>query len=450
MRRAIARKRDGDDLGGALWHDIVAGYLAGACDDAQMAALLMACVIRGLSPAETEALTRAFVASGETLDAPDPRTVDKHSSGGVADTATLAVVPLVAACGVPVAKLSGRALGHTGGTLDKLEALPGLRVDLEPERFFAIVADVGCAIAAQSARLVPADKRVYALRDRTSTVPSPGLIAASIVSKKIAGGAHGFVFDVKCGNGAFVADPAAAADLAETLVRLTCAFGRRAHAFVTDMNEPLGRAIGTGLELIAARDLLRGDGDAGDDRLRALVVRIACAMLALAEPSRDASDVRDDDARVRDALASGRAFETFERMLVAQGAAVHDLSALAPHGTRADVVADRSGLVAAIDTVALGECARDLVAAHGPGAGIVVRVRLGDALVAGAPLATVYGDSAAGEIVRYFTITETPPPARSLVYTEIEASSVIARASLSRDASGRAATVSPRSMLESR
>ena len=454
MRRAIARKRDGDELGAALWHDIVAGYLAGTCDDAQMAALLMACAIRGLSSTETEALTRAFVASGETLDAPDPWTVDKHSSGGVADTASLAVVPLVAACGVPVAKLSGRALGHTGGTLDKLEVLPGLHVDLEPERFFAIVAEVGCAIAAQSARLVPADKRIYALRDRTSTVPSPGLIAASIVSKKIAGGAHGIVFDVKCGNGAFVADPAAATDLAETLVRLTGAFGRRAHAFVTDMNEPLGRAIGTGLELLAARDLLRNDrndrDDRDDDRLRTLVVRIACAMLALAEPSGHVRAARDDDARVREALASGRAFDVFERMLVAQGAAAHDLHALAPHGTRADATADRSGFVAAIDTVALGERARDLVDANGSTAGIVTHVRLGDALVAGAPLATVHGDIATGGIVRCFTIIEAPPPPRPLVYTEIEGVSLSARVSSLRAATGRAATASPRSMLESR
>jgi pyrimidine-nucleoside phosphorylase len=194
MRRAIAHKRDGGELDARTYSDVTRAALAGEIDDAQTAALLMACVLRGMTFDETYALTEAFVASGETLVADDPRTVDKHSSGGVADTASLVVVPLVAACGIPFAKLSGRALGHTGGTLDKLEAIAGVRTDLVPERFFAIVRGVGCAIAAQGPRLVPADKLFYALRDRTATVPSRGLIAASIVSKKIAGGARAFAW----------------------------------------------------------------------------------------------------------------------------------------------------------------------------------------------------------------------------------------------------------------
>ena len=238
MRRAIAHKRDGAELAAETWHAIVRAYLDGEVDDAQLAALLMACVLRGLGATETHALTAAFVASGETLEAPDPRTVDKHSSGGVGDTATLIVVPLVAACGIPVAKLSGRALGHTGGTLDKLEAIEGVRTDLDPEHFFACVRTAGCAIAAQSERLVPADKRVYALRDRTATVPSRGLIAASIVSKKIAGGAHAIVYDVKAGRGAFAQDVAQARALAETLVTLTHAFGRHCAALVTNRSGP--------------------------------------------------------------------------------------------------------------------------------------------------------------------------------------------------------------------
>ena len=437
MRRAIAHKRDGGELDAGQWSAIVAGYLSGACDDAQMSALLMACVIRGLAPAETRALTDAFVASGETLVAPDPRTVDKHSSGGVADTASLAVVPLVAACGIPVAKLSGRALGHTGGTLDKLEALPGLRTDLEPEGFFAIVARVGCAIAAQSARLVPADRRIYALRDRTSTVPSAGLIAASIVSKKIAGGAHAIVFDVKCGSGAFIADVADAIDLARSLAHLARAFGRRATALVTDMNEPLGRAIGTGIELCAARDLLRGSSD--DARLRTLVLRLGQAMLATAEPGRD--DAAGDVARLEGALASGRAFEIFEAMLVAQGATARDLAALRPHGTRSSVLAERAGFVAAIDTVALGEWARDLVAGRGPTAGIEMCARLGDPTRAGDSLAIVYGDgdsASAREIGRLVRIDDVAPPVRPLVYAETEAPV------------GSVGAASPRSTLETR
>jgi len=241
---AIARKRDGGSLAAAQWETIVADFLRGPVDDAQMAALAMACVVGGMEIEETRALTRALVASGDTLVIEGLHAVDKHSSGGVADSASLIVVPLVAACGVPVAKLSGRALGHTGGTLDKLEAIPGVRTDLDPQQFLEQVRAVGCAIAAQSARLVPGDKKLYALRDRTGTIPSIGLIAASIVSKKIAGGAHAIVYDVKAGRGAFMQREADARRLAETLVEVTADFGRRARALVTDMNEPLGGAIG--------------------------------------------------------------------------------------------------------------------------------------------------------------------------------------------------------------
>ncbi len=449
MRRALGRKRDGEELEAPLWHAIVAGYLAGACDDAQFAALLMASAIRGLSAGETRALTEAFVASGETLHAPDPHTVDKHSSGGVADTASLIVVPLVAACGIPVAKLSGRALGHTGGTLDKLEVLPGLRTELAPERFFAIVAEVGCAIAAQSARLVPADKRVYALRDRTATVPSPGLIAASIVSKKIAGGARAIVFDVKCGSGAFVLDSPGAFALADTLVELCRAFGRRAAALVTDMNEPLGRAIGTGLELREARDFLRGTRR--DPRLLSLALGLGAAMLAVAEPERTWVD--DAERALLGALESGRAYERFVAMLVAQGASARDLETLGVHGTNAAAVTSRGGFVRAIDTVALGELARDLVAAHGSRAGIVVRARIGDAVERREALAMVYGDAAfAAEIERCFTIGDAPPPLRPLIYGETDTPSAVDRAGSPRatgacrgDAAG-----SRRSTLESR
>jgi pyrimidine-nucleoside phosphorylase len=417
MRRAIARKRDGEALDGRVWREIVASYLAGAVDDAQLAALLMASTIRGLDDDETAALTSAFVASGETLHAPDARTVDKHSSGGVADTASLIVVPLVAACGVPVAKLSGRALGHTGGTLDKLEALPGLRTDLAPEAFFAIVARVGCAIAAQSARLVPADKRIYALRDRTSTVPAPGLIAASIVSKKIAGGARAIVYDVKCGNGAFVHDVAGASALARSLVTLTRAFGRRARAIVSDMNEPLGRAIGTGLELGEARDLLRGTHR--DPRLLAIVMRLGSAMLEVAAPSGfDAALARTS---LEAALRSGRGYETFVAMLVAQGGSARDLDTIAPHPISVDAVADRDGYVTGIETVGLGDRARDLVAAAGARAGIVVGARIGDRIARGEALAVVYGDDDAAMVAalaRCFTIGDDAPQPRTLVYDE--------------------------------
>ncbi|MBD5657082.1 MAG: thymidine phosphorylase, partial [Candidatus Eremiobacteraeota bacterium] len=383
MRRALATKRTGHALDAATWRDIVAAHMDERVGDAQMAALLMACTLRGLSFDETFALTAAFVASGETLEAPDPRTVDKHSTGGVGDTASLIVVPLVAACGIPVAKLSGRALGHTGGTLEKLESIRGVRTDLVPERFFACVAEAGCAIAAAGARLVPADKRIYALRDLTATVGSLGLIGASIVSKKIAGGAHGIVFDVKSGRGALLADSVAARELAELLVALADAFGRPSRAIVTDMNEPLGPAIGTGLEALEARDFLRGTRRT--PRLYAACIELAAAMLAVSGINGDCG------AALAHALDSGAAYATFEAMLAAQGAERGALDALRPHDVATVVRATRSGFVAAIDVVALGELARELVMRGGTGAGIVVEARIGDALPAGDPLAIVYG-----------------------------------------------------------
>jgi pyrimidine-nucleoside phosphorylase len=412
MRRAVARKRDGAALEATLWQEIVIATVDATIDEAQLAALLMACVWRGLDDAETHALTEAFVASGERLDAPDPRTVDKHSSGGVADTASLIVVPLVAACGVPVAKLSGRALGHTGGTLDKLEAIPGVRTDLAPEQFFAIVREAGCAVAAQGPRLVPADKRFYALRDRTATVPSRGLIAASIVSKKIAGGAHAIVYDVKAGSGAFMPDAASAHELAKALVALTRGFGRRARAIVSDMNQPLGTSIGTGLEALEARDFL--SGVRRDARLGEVCEALAATMLAVA-------DVADARARIAAALASGAAFATFEKMLALQGARPGALASLAPHPHATRVAAARSGFVTGFDPVALGEAARDLVARDGSGAGLAIHVRAGDAVASGDALATVYGDASfARPVAAAIALGDMPPRDEPLVAYTID------------------------------
>jgi pyrimidine-nucleoside phosphorylase len=412
MRRAIARKRDGERLAADDWTAIVAQHQHGTVDDAQLAALLMAVVWRGLDLAETTALTRAMIASGETLDPPLPNCIDKHSSGGVADSASMIVVPLAAACGVPVAKLSGRALGHTGGTLDKLEAIPGVSTALTPERFAAQVREIGCAIAAQSERLVPADKRIYALRDRTSTVPSLGLVASSIVSKKIAGGAQAIVYDVKVGGGAFFSKLDDARELAETLVALSASFGRRAHALVSDMNEPLGPAIGTGLEVIEARDFLRGLRR-DDRRLRALCETLGAAMLR-------AGGIAGAPAPlIERALIGGAAYERFGRMLAAQGAHHGALEKLTPHSERTALGAERSGYVTNIDTTALGLAARALVERDGPLAGIIVERRIGDRVEAGQPLATVYGDpSSAPAIAVAFTIREVPPPERPLVYFE--------------------------------
>ncbi len=439
MRRLIAAKRDGAELAPADWESIVGRYLGGVVDDAQLAALLMACVLRGMSFRETLALTRAFVASGDVLASAAVAALDKHSTGGVGDTATLAVVPLVAACGVPMAKLSGRALGHTGGTLDKLEAVPGVRTDLSPERFAACVRDAGCAIAAQSDRFVPADKRMYALRDRTATVPAPGLIAASIVAKKIAGGASAIVYDVKAGRGAFLPDARAAYDLADLLVALTEALGRPARALVTDMNEPLGPAIGTGLEAIAARDYLHGEAPGG--RLDTVVRALASALLRLA-----GHPEASIDATLQRALDSGAAYERLEAMLSAQGARPGALTSLRPHAEATAIRAAHAGFVAAVDPVSLGEAARDLVESSGAGAGIVLGVRGGDVVERGATLAMVYGDASASHtyaLQAAFTVSGASPPPRPIVYRE----------SGSRERVAIATSFSaafPRSTLESR
>jgi pyrimidine-nucleoside phosphorylase len=415
MRRAIARKRDGGTLGADEWAAVVAGFLAGTIDDAQTAALAMACVWRGLAFEETLALTRALTASGETLEWGSPGPVDKHSTGGVADTVTPIVVPLVAACGVPVAKLSGRALGHTGGTLDKLEALAGVRTDLSPAAFRAQVERVGCAIAAQSERLVPGDKKLYALRDRTATIPDPGLIAASIVSKKIAGGAAAIVYDVKTGRGAFMRDAAEANGLARLLTALTRELGRPSRALVTDMDEPLGSFIGTGLELLEARDFL--NGTRRSQRLGGVCEAVASALLSSAGIERPAE-------RIAQALANGAAYECFERMLAAQGARSGALEALAPASARHRIVAQRGGFVREIDAVALGECARELTESGGANAGIAVAAPCGSRIAAGDVLAFAYGPAGerlAARILAAFSFGEEPAAPRPLVAAEFAA-----------------------------
>jgi len=408
VRQALETKRSGGVLDGPTWTRIIEGYVAGTIADAPMAALLMASVILGLSGDETAAMTEAMVHSGDVL-AFDGPVVDKHSSGGVGDSISLVVVPLVASCGVAVAKLSGRALGHTGGTLNKLESIPGVRTDLTPAAFRAQVERVGCAISAQSERLVPADGKIYHLRDSTGTVPSVGLIAASIVSKKIAGGASSIVFDVKLGSGAFMQTIEAARELARTMVDLAHRFGRRASALVTDMNEPLGPSVGDALEVIEARDFLRGTHR--DARLAEVVMLIATEMMAVGGMPRD-----EAPARLQMALDGGAAYERLLAMIEAQGGTQAGLEGMRVPDRRVPARADREGIVQSVDAVAIGERARAAVDAHGSAAGIIVRARIGDRVRAGDVLAELVGgdDDAAG-LAAAFVLGDAPVAPRPVL-----------------------------------
>ena len=377
----IGRKRDGLEHTAEEIQFLLAGYIAGDVPDYQVAAWLMAVCIRGMTAAETLALTQAMVASGEVLDlSAIPGTkVDKHSTGGVGDKVTLVSGPLAAACGVVVPKLSGRALAHTGGTLDKLESVPGVTVDLDPERFVRQVRDIGIAVAAQSPRMVPADKLLYALRDVTATVPSVPLIASSVMSKKIAAGADAIVLDVKFGRGAFMPDVAAAEELAREMVTLGEGAGRRTVALVTAMDNPLGTCVGNALEVREALEVLGGEGD---DELIEVCIRVTREMCAVAGVTADVDKV----------LRSGAGREKFEAMLAAQGG--HLERGLPEAPVKVVIGADRDGHVAAIDALEIGLSGIELGAGRvrkedriDPAAGFVIeapvgaRVRPGDALV---------------------------------------------------------------------
>jgi pyrimidine-nucleoside phosphorylase len=383
----IARKRDGGEHSAEEIASFLSGYLRGDVADYQMAAWLMAVCIRGMTRAETLALTRAMVASGEVLDlrAIEGVKVDKHSTGGVGDKVTLIAAPLAAACGVRVPKLSGRALAHTGGTLDKLESVPGLTVDLDPERFIRQVREIGLAVAAQSPRMVPADKALYALRDVTATVPSVPLIASSIMSKKIAAGADAIVLDVKFGRGAFMPDIAAAEELAKEMVLLGEGAGRRTVALVTAMDNPLGRSVGNALEIQEALDVLGGHGD---DELVQVSLTVAREMCWLAEVEKDPGD----------ALRSGAGRDLFLRMLAAQGG---DLAKGLPvAAVQRALAAPSDGYVESIDALAVGLACLELGAGRArkedmvdPAAGLVIEAPVGAQVRAGDPLVTVHARS---------------------------------------------------------
>ena len=420
----IQRKRDGAELDADELAELVLGYTRGEVPDYQMAAFLMAVYFRGLSAAETFALTDAMIRSGETLDlgkALGRKVVDKHSTGGVGDKTSIAVGPIVAACGVPFGKMSGRGLGHTGGTLDKLESIPGYRVELSTDEFVAQVREVGMAIVGQTANLVPADKLLYALRDVTATVDNVSLIAASIMSKKIAGGADAIVLDVKVGDGAFMKTLDAARELGRTMIELGRRAGRETICVLTDMDQPLGRAVGNALEIREAADTVRGHGP-GD--FTELVLDSVAHLLALSDLG---VDEREGRRRAEEAVASGAAFEAYDRWIRAQHGDP-DLELLPRAPVVREVLAPRAGVVASLGAIRVGLAALHLGAgrrtkedAVDHAVGVVCVKKRGDAVQVGESLAEIHArdaasaDKAAIDVLAAYGLADVAPPAGPIV-----------------------------------
>jgi pyrimidine-nucleoside phosphorylase len=420
----IQRKRDGGELEAGALRELVLRYASGDVPDYQMAAFCMAVFFRGLSGAETFALTDAMIASGDTIElgpALGRKTVDKHSTGGVGDKTSLAVGPIVAACGVPFAKMSGRGLGHTGGTLDKLESIPGFRVELTTDDFIAQVRAVGLAIIGQSERLVPADKLLYALRDVTATVENRSLIAASIMSKKIAAGADAIVLDVKVGDGAFMKTLADARSLAETMVELGENAGRQVVCLLTDMEQPLGRAVGNALEVREALATIRGEGPPD---FTELVLTASARLLALSDLGVDGVEGR---RRAEAAVADGSAAAVYERWIRAQGGDP-DEAALPTAPVVRDVTAPRDGVVRSLGAVGVGIAALHLGAGRATKAdavdhavGLVCRKKRGDSVGAGEPLAEIHArdeasaTAAADEVLAAYELGDEAPSPQGIV-----------------------------------
>ncbi len=388
----VSAKRAGGAHSRRQIESLVEEYCAGRIDDERFALWLHAVMDAGLSLDETTWLTRAMALSGETIDWSDVAgpIVDKHSTGGVADGVSLIAVPLAAANGAKVAKLSGRALAHTGGTIDKLECVPGLRTDLTIAALKAQVVGVGCAIAHASDALAPADKKIYALRDLTDTVDSIGLIAASVLSKKIAAGAGHLVIDVKCGRCAFMKTQARAHELARVMLEVGTRLGRHVTVLVTDMESPLGSSVGDALELDEAIQVLRS-GEGG--RLREVALAVAEAMLAQIQPADDRANVR---ARLEQSLAGGAAYRRFVAMLSAQGG---DLAALGRPGAAArTILADQAGFVTTIDGLAIAQAVAVQVSGEDKipvtGVGVRLRKREGDAVERGEALLDIFAPKA--------------------------------------------------------
>ncbi|MCZ7587677.1 MAG: thymidine phosphorylase [Gaiella sp.] len=389
----IEQKRNGGEHDPEELAELILAYARDEVPDYQMAAWCMAVYFNGLTAAETHALTDAMVRSGETLDlaaALGRKVVDKHSTGGVGDKTSIAVGPIVAACGVPFGKMSGRGLGHTGGTLDKLESIPGYRVELTTDELVAQVRAVGMAIVGQTAALVPADKKLYALRDVTATVDITSLIASSIMSKKLAAGAQAIVLDVKVGDGAFMKTLEDARALAELMREAGTRAGREVTCLLTDMDQPLGRAVGNALEIHEARDTVRGDGPAD---FTELVLDASARLLAYSDLGVDLHEGRD---RAEAAVADGSALEVYERWIRAQGGEP-DPAVLERAPVRRPVQAPRDGVVTRLGARAVGTVALELGAGRrmkgdpvDHAVGVLCFAKRGDTVLAGDDLAEVH------------------------------------------------------------
>jgi len=420
----IERKRNGEELPADEISELILGYARGEIPDYQLAAFCMAVYFRGMTAGETYALTDAMIRSGRTLDlggALGRKVVDKHSTGGVGDKTTIAVGPIVAACGVPVGKMSGRGLGHTGGTLDKLEAIPGFSVDLSVERFVEQVKEVGLAIVGQTDDLVPADKKLYGLRDVTGTVDILPLIASSIMSKKIAGGADAIVLDVKVGDGAFMKTLEDARALARAMLELGEQAGREVVCLLTDMDQPLGAAVGNALEIVEARDTVRG---AGPPDFTELVLDACGRLLAFSDLEIDEEEGR---RRAEAAVADGSALALYERWIRAQGGDP-DPDALPTAPVVLQVRAPRGASVVRLGAIAVGMAALHLGAGRRTkedsidhSVGVVCHAKRGASVAAGDVLAEVHApDEAAGTeaveaVLAAYELGDEPPRAHPIL-----------------------------------
>ena len=428
---AIAKKRDGHELSPSEIESFIARYTRGEVPDYQASAWLMAVVLRGMSRSETSALTNAMLHSGEVLDLselPMPK-VDKHSTGGVGDKTSLVLAPLVAAAGLAVPMISGRGLGHTGGTLDKLESILGFNVNLSTAEFRRVLKQCGCCMIGQTAEIAPADRKLYALRDVTATVESPYLICASIMSKKLAEGIDALVLDVKTGSGAFMKAEEDAAFLAELMVETGERMGKKVAALITDMNQPLGNNVGNSLEVVECIDVLRGGGP---DDLRELCLELSGWMLHLGG---SVDSVESGKARSQQLIQSGAALETFREMVKLQGGDVRsiDNSSLLPKAkSTKDVAASETGFISEIDCRAVGIASVILGGGRAKkedsvdsAVGIVIHKKLADKVKAGDPLCTIHynsetqADQAAALLQKSFAVAADTPAKKTLVHRVI-------------------------------